>query len=65
MTARVEPIALSQVDAAVLVGLSEREIRRAIADGELGVHYRGRKCLVDYQDLMAWYRALPMERLRR
>lgn len=58
----IKPIALSQAEAAGAVSLSEREIRRAIADGEIEVHYRGRKCLVDYEDLLAWYKALPTAR---
>lgn len=52
-------IALPRPDAAALVGLSDKELKRAIDDGELEAHWRGRKCLVDYADLHAWYKALP------
>lgn len=57
-----QPIAVPRSEAAALVGLSDRELRRAIADGELEVHYRGRSPLVDYADLIAWYKALPTSR---
>lgn len=53
------PIAVPRSKAAELVGISDRELRRAIHAGELEVHYRGRLPLVDYNDLIAWYKALP------
>lgn len=55
-------IAVPQGRAGELVGLSEREIRRAIAAGEIEVHYRGRRALVDVDDLRAWFKALPTVR---
>ncbi|PTU55368.1 hypothetical protein DBB34_14520 [Sphaerisporangium cinnabarinum] len=58
----IRSIALTQAQAAMAVGLSEREIRRAIAAGEIEVHYRGRRALVDVDDLRAWFKALPTER---
>jgi len=61
----LRPIALARDDAASLVGLSDRELKRAIDAGEIEAHYRGRKCLVDYEDLIAWYRALPTSRPTR
>lgn len=54
-----DPIALSRPKAAALVDLSDKELKRAIDDGELEAHWRGRKCLVDYADLQAWFKALP------
>lgn len=57
-----DPIALPRPQAAALVGLSDRELKRAIDDGEIRVRYRGRKCLVDYADLREWFDALPAER---
>lgn len=62
MTAAAAPIALPRPEAAALVGLSDRELKRAIDDGEIEVRYRGRKCLVSYGDLIEWYRALPAEK---
>jgi len=56
-----EPIGLPRPEAAALVGLSDRELKRAIDNGELRVRYRGRKCLVDYADLREWFDALPSE----
>lgn len=54
-----DPIAVPRPEAARLVGLSDKELKRAIDQGELEAHWRGRKCLVDYADLHAWYKALP------
>lgn len=56
---KVELISLPRPEAAAIVGLSDRELKRAIDDGEIKVRYRGRKCLVDYTDLRAWFDALP------
>lgn len=53
------PIAVPRAEAAALVGVSDRDLKRAIDKGELEVHYRGRRPLVDYADLQAWYKALP------
>jgi excisionase family DNA binding protein len=58
-TSTADLIALPRPQAASLVGLSDRELKRAIDDGELEAHWRGRKCLVDYADLQTWYKALP------
>lgn len=62
MSLAVDPIALPRPEAAALVGLSDRELKRAIDDGELRVRYRGRKCLVDYTDLREWFDTLPAEK---
>lgn len=59
MTTTTEPIAIPRPEAARIVGLSDKELKRAIDDGELEAHWRGRKCLVDFADLHAWYKALP------
>lgn len=53
------PIGLPRPQAAALVGLSDRELKRAIDDGEIQARYRGRKCLVDYADLREWFDGLP------
>lgn len=58
----ITPIAVPRSEAAALVGLSDRELKRAIDDGEIRSRYRGRKCLVDYADLREWFDALPAER---
>jgi len=58
-TAIADLIAIPRPEAARLVGLSDKELKRAIDDGELEAHWRGRKCLVDYADLHAWFKALP------
>lgn len=60
-TSTADPIALPRPEAAQRVGLSDKELKRAIDDGELEAHWRGRKCLVDYADLQAWYKALPSQ----
>ncbi|WP_164545197.1 helix-turn-helix domain-containing protein [Antribacter gilvus] len=57
-----ETIAVPRPQAAALVGLSDKELKRAIDDGEIRVRYRGRKCLVDYSDLRAWFDALPAQK---
>lgn len=49
-------------DAADAVGLSERTLRDAIAEGSLIAHYQGRKPLVMHRDLEAWVESLPTER---
>lgn len=60
-TSTADPIALPRPQAASLVGLSDRELKRAIDDGEIRVRYRGRKCLVDYGDLREWFDGLPAQ----
>lgn len=59
-----EPIALPLPAAAEAVGLSERELRRAIRDNELAPRYRGSKPLIDVEELRDWFRALPTEKRR-
>lgn len=58
---RVEQIATSRREAAALVGLSDRELKRAIDNDEIRAKCRARKCLVDVADLKAWFEALPSE----
>lgn len=58
----VAPIAVPRAEAAALVGLSDRELKRAIDAGEIKARFRGRKCLVDVTDLREWYDALPAEK---
>jgi excisionase family DNA binding protein len=58
----VAQIGIPRPEAAALVGLSDRELKRAIDDGEIKVRYRGRKCLVDYADLREWFDNLPAEK---
>jgi len=58
---KIQRIAVSRSDAAELVGLSDRELKKAIDNDELKVRYRGVKCLVDVADLRAWFDALPSE----
>lgn len=60
-----DPIALPLPEAAAAVGLSERELRRAIAANELAPRYRGSKPLIDVEELRDWFRALPTERPER
>jgi excisionase family DNA binding protein len=57
-----EQIAVPRREAAALVGVSTRELDRAIADGEIQVKYRGRKPLVDYSDLRDWFESLPADK---
>lgn len=61
----IEPISLPLVDAAAAVGLSDRTLRDAIADGSLTAHYAGSKPLIAPADLRAWFESLPTEKGRR
>lgn len=58
----IEPIAYDLRSAAAAVGLSDRTLRDAIADGSLTAHYSGRKPLVLRADLEDWIRSLPTEK---
>lgn len=58
----MEPISYDLPAAAAAVGLSDRTLRDAIADGSLTAHYLGRKPLVLREDLVEWIRSLPTER---
>lgn len=60
-----EPIAYPLAEAAAQVGLSDRTLRDAIADGSLTAHYAGTKPLVAPADLRAWFESLPTERSKR
>lgn len=45
--------------ASAALGLSSREIQRAVAQGDLTPHYRGKKPLFLRDDLIAWVESLP------
>lgn len=55
-------IAYSPADAGDQVGVSQRFIQNAIADGDLPVHYVGRLPRIFHEDLVAWFLSLPTER---
>lgn len=55
-------VAYSPKDAADQVGISQRSIQNAIADGDLEVHYVGRLPRVFHDDLVTWFLSLPTER---
>ena len=57
-----EPIAYPLAEAAAQVGLSDRTLRDAIADGSLTAHYAGTKPLVSPADLRSWFESLPTEK---
>lgn len=58
----VEPLSYDLTTAAAAVGLSDRTLRDAIADGSLTAHYSGRKPLVLRADLEDWIRSLPTDK---
>lgn len=53
------PVSYDLESAAAAVGLSERELRRVIAAGDLTPRYRGRKPLILRSDLLEWVESLP------
>lgn len=56
-------IAYTYDEAAEAVGLSERTIRGAVAEGELVAHYRkGTAPRIKAADLEAWVESWPTER---
>lgn len=57
-----QPIAFDLQSAAAAVGLSDRTLRDAIADGSLTAHYQGRKPLILRDDLIEYIRSLPTEK---
>lgn len=58
-----EPIAYRLEDAATATGFSVRTLRRAIADGELDLHYvRGHSPRLLADELRAWIAGSPTER---
>ncbi|MCU1440004.1 MAG: hypothetical protein JWP85_1001 [Rhodoglobus sp.] len=56
------PIAYSINDAARAIGQSVPTIKRAIAKGDLTPRYPNSKPIILHEDLLAWARALPVER---
>lgn len=58
----ITPVSYDIPGAVLASSLSERELRRAIAAGDLVVHYRGRKPLITHDELRAFIEALPTER---
>ena len=63
-TYEVMPVSYDMAGAALATGLSQRELRRAIAVGDLIVHYRGTKPLILRDELLEFVRSLPTERKR-
>lgn len=53
------PLSLSVRDAAALTSLSEYEIRELVNAGTIAARRRGRRVLIDYSALVAWFRSLP------
>jgi predicted DNA-binding transcriptional regulator AlpA len=49
-------------DAAAATGYSESTIRRAVAAGELPVHYPAQRPVILAEDLHAWVAGAPTER---
>lgn len=52
----------SEVEAATYLGSSTTVIKRAAANGDIPVHYLGRKKLYDREDLDRFFENLPTER---
>jgi hypothetical protein len=67
MTAVVQLAAVSfdLPGAVAACGLSDKTIRKAIADGDLVAHYYGTKPVIVAADLAEWIESLPTERARR
>lgn len=60
-----DKIAYTVAEAAEQVSVSDKTIRRAIADGDLAVRYAGAKRrvqLIARDELLGWFNALPSER---
>ena len=55
----VEPVSVSVAQAAILTGLSEAEIRKAINQAELPARRRGVRILILWDDLRRWVQQLP------
>lgn len=55
----VTPVAYSMDGASAALGLSSRRIQRAVAQGDLTPHDRGKKPLFLRDDLIAWVESLP------
>jgi excisionase family DNA binding protein len=56
-------IAYNYADAAAQVGMSERTIARAVADGDLEAHYvRGTTPRILHDALIAWIESAPTAR---
>ena len=56
------PISVSRADAAAYLGVSEKTVDRAIKAGDLPVKFVGRKPLVPFPALVAWFESLPDEK---
>lgn len=54
MNVLYQPISMSVINAAAMVGVSDKTIRRAIAKGDLKHARIGRKILILDADLKAW-----------
>lgn len=58
-TPTVTPVSYDLEGAAQALGLSVREVQRAVAEGDLTPHYRGKKPLFKPAELEAFVDALP------
>lgn len=52
-------VSLSVRDAALLTSLSEWEMRNLVNSGVIPARRSGRRILIEYPALMAWFRSLP------
>jgi excisionase family DNA binding protein len=55
------PIAYAPEDAAAATGVSRTRIFEAIRDGELTARKAGRATIIEFDDLAAWVRSLPVK----
>lgn len=53
------PLGITVKDAAILTGLSEWEIRKAINELEIPTRKRGRRLSIEYAALVEWFHSLP------
>lgn len=59
------PILISPSVAALLFGVNERSIRRAIKNREIGVNVNKGRYKIIFSDLVAWSEKLPNRRQKR
>ena len=57
------PVSYSIPGAALATGLSESALRRYIRAGDLAVRFSGTKPLIERDELVAFVRSLPMEKV--
>lgn len=62
MNTYIEPIAVSVIEAARMLGIGETRMRELVQSGAVESRYKGSRRLVSVASLRAYFEGLPTER---